>query len=254
MAGFGTAGTVGKYGLGLSMLAAAFGQFRGDNADAFTGTADSWLSTDTLKWALSFFMSEEDIENSKLLEAMDGNEGPINVLLGSLLVLPGKTKWAGVAAAVGWIAYNIYNSDPDNKLTSLFNGDPYEYSLTPDQLAELDIPKPTTVSAAAAMAAIAADPSKAGALDATEIAATRVLADADEAARIQTASATAAEAVISDAKLVTAERLAGKLNNGMADAAEVTAAGTGRHGMIAPEEMELAAVLGLDEPELDNEG
>ena len=112
--------SAGRYSIGLSMFAAAIGQARGADSNSIDGFANSALSTDTLKSVLSFFMEEEDIENSGILEALEGNEGPINTILGSLLVLPGDMKQWGVYAGLAWLAYEMYQANKEGKLNKLF--------------------------------------------------------------------------------------------------------------------------------------
>jgi len=137
----GTALKAGKYGLGLSMLTAVIGSLRGENAGAVDGFAKSTLSTDTLKWFLSFFVDDEQLDDHPLLKMLEGNEDIVNAVLAPMLLLPGKAKLFGILTGIGVFAYKASQGEfPEifnDSSSGVGSGDKNRLQLTPEGVAEL---------------------------------------------------------------------------------------------------------------------
>ncbi len=191
MAGVGTALTAGKWGLGLSMLAAMTGQARGDNAGAVDGFAGGLLNTDTLKWVLSFFIPEEDLDNNPILKALDGNEAPLSLGLASLLLAPSGYKKFGVIAAVAWAAQKIFAPNLFNGISGATTSKPEQKPILAEisdaQIAQAQV---LTKDLTAATATATPAPTTASA----------IIADARaEATRVDAAAARGTKAVLAKA-------------------------------------------------------
>lgn len=99
--------TLGKYGIGLGFL-----------YNAFSGT----LSLDNLKGlADDVGIPADFLENGTVQSLIGGKEGPLSLIIGSLLTLPSGMAQYGVGAGFAWLAAQLYQSYKKGALTNTFN-------------------------------------------------------------------------------------------------------------------------------------
>ncbi|NCT40978.1 MAG: hypothetical protein GW778_04880 [Alphaproteobacteria bacterium] len=106
----GILGSLGTYGVGAAFLANAFSGMDGDSAFDLDFIAD---------WAETFGMDASFLKEGIFPDLIDGREGPLSLLAGSLTVFPDGMKKYGVYASLIWMAVSLYQDYKSGEL----NGD-----------------------------------------------------------------------------------------------------------------------------------
>lgn len=244
----GIGASTGKFGIAAALLGMAFSSWTGasKNNDTWTG----WLAG----------QGGELWDGLSQNETLGGKDGLLANLTSSgaatsaaafagVSMLPnwmGEFKQLGQWLAGGLLAWNLLQSTLKGDFNGAVNYAAEKLDLNAD-------------------ARVGKNPASAGALSpptttAEDIAKSITLSQFEQSSgpvRTSNLNETLGVPIIpavDDKRLATATKLADGLNRSMADAGELTASGSGKHGIIPGEDIKIAANIDPDTPELDNEG
>lgn len=208
------------------------------SANAAAGVSDP--AQNLFNWFKSFLPDVKDSENHWLGRLL-GSQGHTLIgsgILSTILYASGKSTLGSVAllSGVGLTLYNYVKGEMPRQFAAVAGG--ASPTLSNDLMRGLSNASHDGAAAPVSLTDLAANPMQAGgALNASEVAAEQVMANAAKEAHIHDASARGTKNIISDAKLATAEKLADGLNRNMADP-DAIAASSNKFGMMEDHELE----------------